>query len=242
MTTVVERIQQIVREAGVPDRNARGTLAKICGISHQAVRDWFEGKTKNIKHEHLVAISDHYGVSLDWLLTGKGRRDPEFISKMVTLGDELPDISFRVVEEQAETVAVPRYEVALSAGPGASVIREDHDSYLHFRRDWLKKKHYEPRKLKALDVNGDSMEPRITDGDIVLIDTGDTAIKDGQVYAIRYGEDVKIKRLSVRYDGSVVLSSDNPAAPGPREEIVPTEELEHLHIIGRAVWVGGDIN
>lgn len=67
-----DRIFQVVRDAGVPDRNIRSTLAKLCGISVQAVRDWSEGKTKNISHEHLIKIAARYRVSLDWLITGTG--------------------------------------------------------------------------------------------------------------------------------------------------------------------------
>lgn len=66
-----ERIHLLVRRSGVSDRKIRSTLAKLCGISVQAVRDWFDGKTKNIGHEHLIAISEEYGVTLDWLLTGE---------------------------------------------------------------------------------------------------------------------------------------------------------------------------
>jgi hypothetical protein len=35
------------------------------------VHQWFN-TTKNIRHEHLVAIAKEFGVTLDWLLTGKG--------------------------------------------------------------------------------------------------------------------------------------------------------------------------
>lgn len=51
----------------------RSTLGRICGISPQAVRDWELGTTKNIREEHLAAISKYFGVSLDYLLTGRHR-------------------------------------------------------------------------------------------------------------------------------------------------------------------------
>ncbi len=71
METTAERIFHLVRESGVPDKNARSTLAKVCGISPQAVRDWDQGKTKNINHEYLKKIAKRYNVTIDWLLTGK---------------------------------------------------------------------------------------------------------------------------------------------------------------------------
>jgi transcriptional regulator with XRE-family HTH domain len=70
MNTATDRIMQLVKDAGVPDRNVRSVLGRVCGVSVQAIRDWQDGKTKNIRHDHLVAIAQHYKVSIDWLLTG----------------------------------------------------------------------------------------------------------------------------------------------------------------------------
>jgi len=53
----------------------RRTLAGICGISTQAVRDWEDGSTKNIKHEHLASIARHFRVSIDYLITGSRAAD-----------------------------------------------------------------------------------------------------------------------------------------------------------------------
>ncbi len=141
-----------------------------------------------------------------------------------------------------EVVGVPRYRIALAAGAGNAVQHEESDTHLHFQRGWLRKKRLPVTKLKALDVSGDSMEPRISSGDVVLINSGDTKIKDNCIYAIRYGDSVKIKRLSVRFDGAVILTSDNPNSKGATEEVVRESDLDQLQIIGRAVWVGGDLS
>jgi transcriptional regulator with XRE-family HTH domain len=71
METTAERIYSAARAAGVQPRAMRRTLAEICGITPQAVRDWEEGKTKNIKHEHLTALAHHFNVSVHWLVTGE---------------------------------------------------------------------------------------------------------------------------------------------------------------------------
>lgn len=196
-----------------------------------------EGKTKNISHDHLIAISKRWGIGLEWLISGKGRKQP--VAEIYQIQEE------RVASHRMEAdsiVAIPRYRIALAAGAGNLVLNEEADSHLHFQGSWLRKKRLPVTKLKALDVHGDSMEPRISSGDVVLINTGDTKIKDDRIYAIRYGEDVKIKRLSVRYDGAVVLTSDNPHAKGPTEEVVQQHDLNQLQIIGLAVWVGGELH
>ncbi len=50
----------------------RRALQRTCGISYQAVSQWFTGETSNIKNEHLAAIAQEYSSTLDWLISGKG--------------------------------------------------------------------------------------------------------------------------------------------------------------------------
>jgi phage repressor protein C with HTH and peptisase S24 domain len=47
-------------------------IAKTCGISYEAVRQWFAGDTENIKNENLIALASSYDTTVDWLLSGKG--------------------------------------------------------------------------------------------------------------------------------------------------------------------------
>lgn len=63
------RVIELLRAKGVSNRQLRGTLAKTCGISVQAVSQWFS-TTKSIKHEHLLSIAKAFNTTVDWLLTG----------------------------------------------------------------------------------------------------------------------------------------------------------------------------
>lgn len=74
--TTAERIFEVVADAGVKPRSRRSTLAKLCGISVQAVRGWEEGKTANIQHAHLVKIARRYRVSIDYLLGNTDNKKP----------------------------------------------------------------------------------------------------------------------------------------------------------------------
>lgn len=65
------------------------------------------------------------------------------------------------------------------------------------------------RRYVAFRVEGNSMAPRIRDGDIVLCDL-DAEIQDGQTVVARFGDQVVCKRLH-RVRGQIVLSSDNQA-------------------------------
>ena len=52
-----------------------------------------------------------------------------------------------------------------------------------------------------------------------------------KVYALRYGNDLRIKRLYRRLDGTLILRSDNPRYKD--EEVPPVLAEEHITIIGR---------
>ncbi|WDG52467.1 S24 family peptidase [Pseudomonas chlororaphis] len=69
-----ERITKLVmaRKPTIGVRNVKRDIATTCGISYEAVRQWFAGDTENIKNENLVAISEGYDTTVDWLLSGKG--------------------------------------------------------------------------------------------------------------------------------------------------------------------------
>lgn len=82
---------------GIKPRSIKPTLAKTCGISYEAVRQWFAGETSSIKNEHLVAIAKTHKTTIDWLLTGDGDMDaivheaPSEVADRLALGMALFD-------------------------------------------------------------------------------------------------------------------------------------------------------
>lgn len=75
---------------------------------------------------------------------------------------------------------------------------------------WIQQKGYNPKDLIAINVKGESMEPHLYDGDLVVINTADTRLVSGEVYAVNYEGEAVIKRM-VREGGMWYLASDNPA-------------------------------
>ena len=132
---------------------------------------------------------------------------------------------------------VPRVAVALAAGNGTLVDIEQDLPPLAFRRDWLQRQLVTARSnLRTMEVRGDSMEPYLRDGDTVLLDMGQHEIKDSEVYAIAYGSDLRVKRLSHRFDGGLVIRSDNSKYA---DEVLTASEAEHVRMLGRVLWRGG---
>lgn len=82
----------------------------------------------------------------------------------------------------------------------------------------------------TLQCRGDSMEPRIKDGDLVAI-RKDVQVENGQIAAVRIGDEATLKHLYL-YPDKVVLQPENPCY----EPIVKLgEEMNDVTIEGKAV-------
>ncbi|MGD9472062.1 MAG: helix-turn-helix transcriptional regulator [Novosphingobium sp.] len=114
-----------------------------------------------------------------------------------------------------------------------SEIVEYQADTLPFPRAWLRQiTTSPPDQLYWTHGVGNSMEPAIGDGDVILIDRSKVGSTFGDLYwAIAYGQTGMIKRLRPMPDGSVKILSDNPAVP---PEVAYDGEL---HIFGRVIAV-----
>ncbi len=127
--------------------------------------------------------------------------------------------------------------IDLDFGLGAAFmdqeIVESQAQALTFPRSWLRQITDSPAsQLYWTRGVGNSMEPTISDGDVILIDRSKVGSTFGDLYwAIAYGQTGMIKRLRPMPDGSVKIISDNPAVP---PEIAYDGEL---HIFGRVIAV-----
>ncbi len=107
-----------------------------------------------------------------------------------------------------------------------------------FQATWLRKRGINPGAARALTVRGDSMEPTIRSGDILLVDTSKDRIEDNGIYVVVSGGYVLVKRVHPRLDGSLMLISDNATYP---PEDVPAIEASVFRVAGRVMWFGRSI-
>lgn len=88
------------------------------------------------------------------------------------------------------------------------------------------------RHLQMIECIGDSMEPRVMDGDIVLIDTSQRTPSPPGIFALWDGYGVTLKRLEI------IPNSDPPTLrlipENPRHETYD-REMDEVNIIGRLV-------
>lgn len=130
---------------------------------------------------------------------------------------------------------VNEYDVSGSAGHGTVISEENVKYKVAFRSDWLRSlTRTQTDKLAVIKVSGDSMEPTLSSGDTLLLDTTQNKpTKDG-VYFLQFEGDGLIKRLQYNpQKKSVRVISDNEKYP-PIEITNPSS----FKIIGRALWAG----
>lgn len=157
----------------------------------------------------------------------KEHKEQETIARRVVIADA----------SNEEYVMIPHREVRFAAGDGEMVFDEPTAPPLAFTRDWIRKNGLQVDKLVVAYASGDSMVPRIHDGDTLLLDTASTRPVDGKIFAIRIMDQLRVKRIYLRLN-AVVLASDNPAYP---QEELSLKEAENLVIVGRVVWISGNV-
>jgi phage repressor protein C with HTH and peptisase S24 domain len=213
-----DRIQELVN-AG----HKKAHLAKAAGKSPASVTHWLNGETKEIKSDSAAGLQALTGFNAVWISTGKG-------PKKVDQEDQKR--SLINLKDNPDYPSIRRVKFKLSAGAsGFGVDYVDEDSApIVFQRKWFEGNGYIPDKLLAADVANGSMEPGLYHGDTVVVNTADTIVKDGVVYAMNYEGELVIKRL-VRDAGQWWLSSDNPDQRRYPRKVC----TENVFCIGRVV-------
>jgi len=170
-----------------------------------------------------------------WLATGEGAMlaDPRGHSHSGEENLTWGNLAEGVVLS-GEYALVPRYDVEVSAGHG-SFLENDEKPYesMAFRRQWVKRMGLIVDKLAVVTARGDSMEPTVADGDVLLVDLSQKGIIDGAIHVLRNNGDVLVKRLQRGFGDQVIVSSDNKTY----RELETTVDV--LNVVGRVVWRGG---
>lgn len=179
------------------------------------------------------------GINSNWLLTGEGAMllSDAQQSPAPTDARTFPGVVEQTAAAQyPEFVFVPRYEVSASMGNGSVIHSELIVDYLAFREDWVRTVLcLNPKNLILINSLGDSMEPTLKTGDLLLIDRGSENVRHDDIYAFSANGDLRVKRIQFSVNGSIVIRSDNPRYD---PEIIASGEADALRIIGRVVWFG----
>jgi len=201
-------------------------LASALGLKYSSVSS---AKSRGmIPASWVINVSFHYKISADWLIFGNDK-------DAVTPGEAAKAINAEV-DMNPKFVQIPLIDIELKGGAGTF-------------RDLMKIKHmvrmdermvaYKglPDELVLIPVNGDSMEPSLSNDDLVLVNTSDKSKRplDRRIYAISFDKMIYIRRLSPA-PGKWVFMPDNKKADNIEVDLSVPEENREVKMIGRVSW------
>lgn len=207
MANFSDRIKSLRVERGITQEQ----LAAMLKVSRSTIGMYESGK-REPDFETSEAIADIFNVDMDYL-TGRSdiqRKHPITPSTFIPTGfSPLPDMD-----------TLPRVgRIACGEPILAEQNIEDYDSV---PSSW--------RATFTLICVGDSMAPRIQDGDLVAI-RQQKEVENGEIAAVRIGDEATLKRVYF-HDDYIELRPENPAYSSI---IRRREEMDDVSIEGRAV-------
>ena len=87
-------------------------------------------------------------------------------------------------------------------------------------------------------VAGDSMEPDLYNGDLIVVDHSQTVLRDSNIYAVRFSDSLFVKRIQRAPGGRILLLSKNKDYSElivDDNSIVNDLDTANFQIIGRVV-------
>ena len=221
---IIAAIQSALKLQGTnPSR-----VAKENGLSVNALRYILEGRPPSSRR--LAEVCN--ALDLEFYV-GPRRLDQGVQPNARQLADELDRLAYeaRRIAQTAELgesaavpegafVTAPRFEVLAAAGAGATVDQEVVKGHLAFTKKWLRDHGLMAEELAVIEVQGDSMEPTLHGGDIVLLDLREPKLRDGDIYTLRRTDELLVKRLRKQRDNWLIVSDNIQYPVEPLDEDV----------------------
>lgn len=181
MMKMGDYIRKLRQEKGLSQEQLGALLDPV--VNRGAVNKWEKGRVENIKRTHIQQMAQIFGISPVELMC-------------------FDDVDLSSARPIHETKRVP---VVGRVAAGIPILAEENIiDYISVSEET------DTEDLFALVISGDSMAPRIMDGDIVIVER-DVEVENGDIVIARInGENATCKRFRRHTDG-VELIPLNPA-------------------------------
>lgn len=214
----------LFRAKNLTNSTSDAQLSKFLGVNPTTLSSW---KSRSIiPYEYMYALSKTYDISFDWLMTGKDQ------NTQLAVNEEKTHYGFNELRQ----LDLYKNE-AQEQGKSESSRNGYNMSTLFFPKEWFSTRHLNQQSLVAVNVVGDSLGPDIPNGSLVLVDTTQKELKNGEVYVFDIDGDLLIKTIIHDFDGYIARSR-NDAYPDIR---LNKERISKLNIVGRAIRALPDI-
>ena len=212
---IIEKIKDILSEELGSKRVYDKDVAVALGISKESLSHF--KKRKSVPLEQIVYFCAKRKISINWILFGQASQS---------------------LEEETDKYLRIRYFSKINASAGGGALNEEEEKYelLTIDRKLLNNlyssQYANAEDIAALNVVGDSMEPTLQNGEVLLFDTKNIEIKKGGIFIVATNAGLFVKRISQKLDGSIELISDNK---NYNSEILSAYELTNTQIVGRVI-------
>ena len=178
-TTVAERIR-MARENKDVDQT---TLSEKVGITSRTLQRWEKGEQVP-DGDYIVMLAKQTGVRPEWLLTGDGEMYPAPTPR----GKIIPFDRMSLLKK-VHLESIPLFST-VPAGKLAAIFHPDH-AERYVTVDSVN----DPNAF-ALVVRGNSMSPKIENGDIVVI-SPQREVKTGDICVVRINDEDTLKKVKI---------------------------------------------
>ncbi len=215
-----ERYVELLNEKQV--RNI--DVSRATGIPSSTFSDWKKGKSSP-KYDKIQKIAEYFGVEPDWL---SGKSEYKTKKEMLQHFDDIADIPalrsdvFRL----EKGMKIP---VLGSVAAGTPIFAEEN----YIGSEEISQELAATGEFFGLRIKGDSMSPRISEGDTVIVRQQDDAESGDIVIVLINGDSATCKRL-MKYQEGISLISFNPAYEPMTFSNKDIEE-KPVRIIGKVV-------
>jgi phage repressor protein C with HTH and peptisase S24 domain len=223
------RVLKLIQDRKTDLKHASLAIGRNAAYLHQFI---FRGSPKVLSEDVRDALAEHLRIEPDTLRhkqvpPRKPRSKPEEQAEQDT-----PSGKPRIPEGFS---LIAEIDVRASAGPGAvhEGLEEAKETWVFPDRIIRHEFRARPADLRMITVDGDSMEPLLSPGDRILLDTSQRIPVPPGIFVIWDGMGLVAKRVEHVPSSDppkIVVRSVNPE--------YPTYELtgEEVNIIGRVVW------
>ena len=204
-----EIFESLMKEKGVRAAN----ISKATGIPGSTFSDRKSGRSKP-KQEKLQKIADYFGVTVEYLMTGKNPVSDLHVGAIPVDVSSFVNVPILGCVRCGEPMFADSNIEGYQPTPSADILT----GYEYF----------------YLRAKGDSMiNAGINEGDLLLIRKQDD-VDSGDIGIINVNGDEETLKRIIKKDGAVILQPENPSY---ETKIYMGKELDTVHIQGRLMHI-----
>ena len=202
-------------------------LGKLAGGLKQGTISGLESG-KSDSTSSALEIARALGVSIDWLLTGKGEMNTPTTAIRQTSEVRQPN------DIRDGYIYLDLLDVQAAAGNGVEMI--EHPSVvtkMEIQEEWAQRTFGgDLSRIMLITARGTSMSGTIENGDVLFVDSTVREYDGEGIYVITRGREVLVKRLQKLHGNRLEIISDNP---NNRSETLDETQANEVFICGRVL-------